>query len=166
MLKLIQQFDYLFQKNFIKLISIVFIIYLISFEFIFLLNDELIFDFVLISLLLFINKTFSNKNYSAEHANQIENKNLYIFIFSYLKNWNYFIIRKKKLEKLVLISFLNLIQQKLINILNSFFSNINNYITNEIYLITRKKYYFLIIYKQINLIQATLNSFKTKLFYI
>lgn len=166
MLKLIQQFDYLFQKNFIKLISIVFIIYLISFEFIFLLNDELIFDSVLISLLLFINKTFSNKNYIAEHANQIENKNLYIFIFSYLKNWNYFIIRKKKLEKLVLISFLNLIQQKLINILNSFFSNINNYITNEIYLITRKKYYFLIIYKQINLIQATLNSFKTKLFYI
>lgn len=165
-MKLIHYFDFFISKLFFKIIIIFFVLFFINSELVYLLNDEAIFDFVLISLLLFINKIFKNKNFISDYNSQEELINLYIFIYFYLKNWNYFILRKKKLEKIVLILFLIKIRTNLFNLLTSFIRSIDSYMINEVLLITYKKYIFLTLYKQLNLTQSNLNSFKTKLFYI
>lgn len=165
-MKLTNYFEFFLNKLFMKVIVLCIILVFINSELMYLLNDEIIFDFVLISLLLFINKIFSNKNFISNYTTQQELINLYIFIYFYLKNWNYFLLRKKKLEKIILILFLINIQKNLFNILTLFVNSINQYMINEVITITYKKYIFLTLYKKLNLNQAILNSFKTKLFYI
>ena len=165
-MKFTNYFELFLNKLFMKVIILFIILFCINSELVYLLNDEIIFDFVLISLLLFINNIFSNKNFVSNYTTQQELINLYIFIYFYLKNWNYFLLRKKKLEKIILILFLTKIQHNLSNLLNIFVNSINQYMINEVITITYKKYIFLTLYKKLNLNQAILNSFKTKLFYI
>lgn len=73
----------------------------------YILNDEIIFDFVLFGLVWYINKLINSTNYLSSVVDQTKAVQLSIFIQYYLVSYRYFLLRKKKLISLSLIQVLS-----------------------------------------------------------
>lgn len=95
---------------------------LISYNYLFFLNEEIIFDLIIVGILLILLVFYNNNNYYKLHRTEVENReNFYLFIIVFLKNWKLYQLRKQKVQKVIFFHFVGYL-------FSSFNSNVNNYL--------------------------------------
>lgn len=136
----------------------------VNFDYYYLLNDEIIFDFVLFSLVVYVARLISFTNYLPSLLRQEKSIQLSIFIQYYLVTYRYLLLRKKKLFNLHLISILD----KLIHSSSSLFANYSTVSNSNISTSIQDRYLYklrtILQMKRYNIANVMKDSYKSNLF--
>lgn len=161
--KLLQRLEYNFIPSFILVLFP--ILWVISnYEIFYLLNDEIIFDTVLLLLVIYINSLLSSSNFKSHLEEQEQFHKLSVFILYYLVTSRYFILRKKKYENANLIMVINYLDQVQGSIFNRYSSKVYVNIVNDIKDHLLYKLRTIVSMKRIELVSSIKHSYKDKLF--
>lgn len=161
--KLATKIEFNFIPSFI-LILFPFIWVISNYEIIYLLNDEIIFDCVLLLLVIYVNSLLSSTNFKSTLDTQEQFYKLSIFILYYLITSRYFLLRKKKYELsnlLIIFSHLDSLQPA---IFKQYTSKVHANIVNDIKDHLLIKLRSIVSMKRVELITSIQDSYKDKLF--
>lgn len=163
MIKFLQQFEYRFLPTFLFIVLP--ILWCISnYELFYLLNDEIIFDCVLLLLVIYINWLLSSMNFNSYLDDQEHSVKISIFIIYYLVTSRYFLLRKKKYDDVSLIEvfeYLNKIQN---DIFEQYTTKVYSNIVNDIKDRLLYKLRTIVSMKRVELVQSIKHSYRDKLF--
>lgn len=135
-----------------------------NYEIIYLLNDEIIFDCVLLLLVIYVNSLLSTSNLKSTLDAQEQFHKLSIFILYYLITSRYFLLRKKKYELsnlLVIFSHLDNLQPI---IFKQYTAKVHANVVNDIKDHLLIKLRSIVSMKRVELITSIQDSYKDKLF--
>lgn len=163
MIKFIQQVEYKFLPTFLFIVFP--ILWSISnYELFYLLNDEIIFDCVLLFLVIYINSLLSSMNFKSYLDDQEHSIKISTFILYYLVTSRYFLLRKKKYDDaslIIVIEYLNKIQK---SIFEQYTTKVYSNIVNDIKDHLLYKLRTIVSMKRVELVQSIKHSYKDKLF--
>jgi hypothetical protein len=130
----------------------------------YLLNDEIIFDLVLLTLILFIHQSLSRANYKSTREDEDRLIQLTRYILYYLVTFRYFLIRKKKDQDRQLIQLTSYIERESSSVFDHYIDRVHSNMINQI---RRNLYFRLRIIsnvKRVELLKSIESSYKNKLF--
>lgn len=163
MFRFLQGLEYRFLPTF--LFTVFPILWVISnYELFYLLNDEIIFDCVLLLLVIYINFLLSTMNLKSYIDEQEQSVKISIFIVYYLVTSRYFLLRKKKYDDASLIVVIDSLDKLQNNIFEQYTSRVYNNILNDIKDHLVYKLRTIVSMKRIELVQSIKHSYKDKLF--
>lgn len=135
-----------------------------NYELFYLLNDEIIFDIVLLILVVYINSLISNTNFNSYLEEQQQFNRLTNFILYYLVTSRYLILRKKKYESVHLIEVIHYLNQHQPTVLKEYTDKVYMNIVTDIKDLVVYKLRTIVTMKRIELVQSIKHSYKDKLF--
>lgn len=159
----LKRFEYGFVPSFIFVLLPIFWV-TFNYELFYLLNDEIIFDFVLLLLVLYLNSLISNTNFNSYIEEQQQLNHLTNFILYYLVTSRYFILRKKKYESVYLIQVLDYLSNHQLPVLTKYTNKVYTNIIRDIKDLAVYKLRVIVTMKRSELVQSIKHSYKDKLF--
>lgn len=141
------------------------IIYLFGyFNFNFLLNDEIIFDFVIFVLILYLSKLLSNLNYTSTRQAEDYLIRIARYILYYLVSFRSFLVRRKKDQDCKFIQFISYLEKESTNIFNYYIDRVNFNMINHIKRNLSFRLQIIVSLKRVELMKLFEISYRNKLF--
>lgn len=161
--KLLQRIEFNFMPSFI-LIMLPLLWFIYNYELVYLLNDEIIFDCVLLLLVIYINSLLSTSNLKVNFEEQKQFCKLSIFILYYLVTFRYLVLRKKKHEQSNLIAIVRYLDGLQSDVFSKYTSKVYSNIINDIKDHLLYKLRTIISMKRVELVHSVQHSYREKLF--